>query len=33
VADPIGGEPEAYLATALQIDHLLGQLVDLAWGG
>ena len=32
VADPIGGPPEAYLATALQLDHLLGQLVELAWG-
>jgi protein-tyrosine phosphatase len=32
VADPIGGPPEAYIATALQLDHLLGQLVALAWG-
>jgi len=32
VADPIGGPPEAYLATAAQLDHLLGQLAELAWG-
>ncbi len=32
IADPIGGPPEAYLATALQLDHLLGQLAELAWG-
>jgi len=32
VADPIGGPPEAYIATAVQLDLLIGQLVDLAWG-
>jgi len=32
VADPIGGPPQAYLATAAELDHLLAQLVDLAWG-
>jgi len=32
IADPIGGPPEAYFATALQLDHLLGQLAELAWG-
>ncbi len=32
VADPIGGPPEAYLATAAQLDALLERLVDLAWG-
>lgn len=31
VADPIGGPPEAFVATAVQLDYLLGQLVDLAW--
>ncbi|HXP20130.1 MAG TPA: hypothetical protein VN840_10845 [Streptosporangiaceae bacterium] len=32
VADPIGAAPWAYVATAAELDHLLGQLVDLAWG-
>lgn len=32
VADPWGGPPAAYIATAAQLDDLLGQLVDLAWG-
>jgi protein-tyrosine phosphatase len=32
VTDPIGGPPQAYIATVAQLDHLLGQLVDLAWG-
>lgn len=31
VADPIGGSPEAYAATAAVIADLVGRLVELAW--
>jgi protein-tyrosine phosphatase len=31
VADPTGGPLEAYALTAAELDHLLAQLVDLAW--
>ena len=32
VADPMGGPPEAYVATAELIDQLVSRLVDLCWG-
>ncbi|MHB1593670.1 MAG: arsenate reductase/protein-tyrosine-phosphatase family protein [Streptosporangiaceae bacterium] len=32
VADPIGGPPGAYVATAALLDDLLERLADLAWG-
>ncbi len=31
VEDPIGRERGAYQATAAELDHLLGRLVELAW--
>jgi protein-tyrosine phosphatase len=31
VADPIGGPPEAYAATAAQLDDLVSCLVQLCW--
>jgi protein-tyrosine phosphatase len=32
VADPIGGPPQAYRATADLLDQLTGDLVELCWG-
>ena len=32
MADPTGGPPQQYIATAAQLDHLLARLVELAWG-
>ena len=32
VADPTGNAPQHYIAIAAQLDHLLGRLVELAWG-
>lgn len=31
VDDPIGGPPEAYLATARELEYLVRRLVELAW--
>ena len=31
VADPIGGPPRGYPATAAQLDELLGRLVEFCW--
>jgi protein-tyrosine-phosphatase len=32
VADPMGGPPAAYAATAAELDHLVGRLAALGWG-
>ena len=32
IADPTGGPPQGYAATAAELDHLLARLVALAWG-
>jgi protein-tyrosine phosphatase len=32
VADPIGGPPRGYAATAAEVDHLVRELAWLAWG-
>ncbi len=32
IADPAGGPPDGYRATAARLDHLLAQLAVLAWG-
>lgn len=32
LADPAGGLPQDYIATAARLDHLLARLVQLAWG-
>jgi protein-tyrosine phosphatase len=32
VADPIGGPPQAYAATAGLLDQLISRLVELCWG-
>jgi len=32
VADPIGGPPQVYAATAALLDQLLGSLVEICWG-
>jgi protein-tyrosine phosphatase len=33
VADPIGGPPQAYTATAAQLDDLVSSLVNVCWSG
>lgn len=32
VADPMGGPPQAYAATAAVLDHLVSRLAELCWG-
>jgi protein-tyrosine-phosphatase len=31
IADPMGGSPQAYEATAALIDQMVGRLIDLCW--
>ncbi|HWG62270.1 MAG TPA: hypothetical protein VG253_11205 [Streptosporangiaceae bacterium] len=33
VADPIGGPPQAYVATAALLDNLAASVVELCWSG